>query len=108
MREPSLIKILGLMISGIPLNSEEADPATNASATCLMARSVKVLQRPSSSSSEGESDENLTPSYSKLANISTRQQTTMERIKNLLDKSNDLLNDEMDRSQALTDELKSL
>jgi predicted nuclease with TOPRIM domain len=73
-----------------------------------MARGVKVLQRPSSSSSEGESDENLTPSYSKLASIATRQQTAMERIQITLDKSDDLLNDEMERSQALTGDLKSL
>ena len=73
-----------------------------------MAKGVKVLHHFSSSSSEGESDANLTPSYSKLANIAIKQQSAMERIQNLLDKSDDLLSDEMECTQALTDDLKSL
>jgi hypothetical protein len=73
-----------------------------------VAKGVKVLKHSSSSSSEGESDENMTPSYSKLAKIVAKQQTAMERIHNLLDKSDDLLNDEMKRSQILSEDLELL
>nr|AAN37404.1 zinc finger protein [Triticum aestivum] len=39
---------------------------------CFMAKGAKVLKYPSSESSEDESDENLKPSYSKLAKIAVK------------------------------------
>ena len=58
---------------------------------CFMAKGAKVLKYPSSESSEDESDENLIPSYSKLAKIAVKQQKSFEKVQNMLDKSNDLL-----------------
>ena len=75
---------------------------------CFMAKGAKVLKYPSSESSEDESDENLKPSYSKLANIAVKQQKALEKVQNLLDKSDDLLGEEMDQTQTLTDDLKCL
>ena len=73
-----------------------------------MAKGAKVLKYPSSKSSEDESDENLKPSYSKLAKIAVKQQKAFEKVQNMLDKSDDLLGEEMDRSQTLTDNLQTL
>ena len=58
-------------------NSEENDFANTANddddgyapTYCFMAKGAKVLKYTSSKSSENESDENLKPSYSKLAKI---------------------------------------
>ena len=47
---------------------------------CFMARGAKVLKYPYSESSEDESDENLKPSYSKLAKIVVRQQKAFEKV----------------------------
>ena len=74
-----------------------------------MAKGAKVLKhRSPSESSEGESDENVNPSYSKLANIATKQQRAIEKFQKLLDKSDDLLNEEVDHTQTLTKDLQSL
>ena len=74
-----------------------------------MAKGAKVLKyRSPSESSEGKYDENMKPSYSKLANITTKQQNALEKIQKLLDKSDDLLNEEMDHIQTPTDDIKSL
>ena len=62
-------------------NSEEngitnkADEGNNdyAPTYCFMAKGAKVTKYPSSESSEDESDENLKPSYSKLAKIIVKQ-----------------------------------
>src|SRR3989337_542270 len=75
---------------------------------CFMAKGAKVLKYPSSESSDDESDENLKPSYSKLANIAVKQQKALEKVQNFLDKSDDLLGEEMDRTQTLTDNLQQL
>src|SRR3990170_505298 len=75
---------------------------------CFMAKGAKVLKYPSSESSEDESDENLKPGYSKLANIAIKQQKALEKVQNLLDKSDDLLGEEMSRTQTLTDNLQQL
>ena len=56
-----------------------------------MAKGAKVTKCASSDSSEDESDENLKPNYSKLANIAIKQRKALEKVQNLLDKSNDLL-----------------
>ena len=70
-----------------------------------MAKGTKVLKYTSSESSENESDENLKPSYSKLAKIAVKQQKALEKIQSLLDKSNDLLGEELNRTKTLTDNL---
>ena len=58
-----------------------------------MAKGAKVLKYPSSESSEDEFDENLEPSYSKLAKIAIKQQKSFEKVQNLVEKSDDLLGD---------------
>ena len=55
-----------------------------------------------------ESDEKLKPSDSKLANIVNKQQKALEMIQNLLYKSDDLLGEELNRTQTLTDKLQRL
>ena len=70
-----------------------------------MSKGTKVTKYPSSESSEDESDENLKPSYSKHAKIVVKQQKAFEKVQNMLDKSDDLLGEEMDRTQTLTDNL---
>src|SRR4051812_608999 len=62
---------------------------------CFMAKGAKVLIYTSSESSENESDENLKPNYSKLAKIAVKQQRDFEKVQNMLDKSDDMLGDEM-------------
>ena len=63
---------------------------------CLMESSVKVTS--------GDSK----PSYKTLAKIATKQQTAMEHIQKLLDKSDDLLDAEMNLTQSLIEYIKSL
>ena len=74
----------------------------------FMEHGPKVLKYTSSESSENESDENLKPSYSKLAKIAVKQQRAFEKVQNMLDKSDDMLGEEMDRSKALTENLQRL
>ena len=69
---------------------------------CFMAKGAKVLKYTSSESSEDESDENLKPTYSKLAKIFVKQQKTFEKVQNMLDKSDDMLGEEMDNTKTLT------
>ena len=71
-----------------------------------MAKGAKVLKYTSSESSENESDENLKPSYSKLAKIAVKQQRAFEKVQNMLDKSDDMLGEEMDHTKALTENLQ--
>ena len=73
---------------------------------CFMAKGAKVLKYPSSESSEDESD--VKPSYSKLAKIVVKQQKAFEKVQNMLDKSDDLLGEEMDQTQTLTGNLERL
>ena len=75
---------------------------------CFMAKGAKVLKYPSSESSEDQSDENLKPSYSKLAKIAVKQQKDFEKVQNMLDKSDDMLGEEMDRTKTLTENLQRL
>ena len=51
---------------------------------------------------------NLKPSYSKLAKIAVKQQRALEKVQNMLDKSDDMLGEEMDRTKALTENLQRL
>ena len=57
-------------------------------------------------SSEDDSDCDSKPNYKTLAKIATEQQKAMEHIKKLLDKSDDLLDAEMTRSQSLIEDIK--
>ena len=54
-------------------------------------------------SREDESDDNLKPSYSKLAKIAVKQHKALEKIQNQLDRSDDLLGEELSRTKSLTD-----
>ena len=92
-------------------NSNDSDVSNDdyAPTYCFMAKGAKVLKHHFfSKSSDGESEDYMKPSYSKLANIATKQQSAIERLQKLLDKSNDLLNEEMDHTQTLTNGLQSL
>ena len=60
-----------------------------------MTKGDKVLKHSPSDSSEDESDDNLKPSYSKLAKIAVKQQKALENIQNQLDRSDDLLVEEL-------------
>ena len=75
---------------------------------CFMARGAKVNSRNThyQTSSEDDSDCNSKPSYKTLAKIATEQQNAMEHIQKLLDKSDDLLDAEMTRSQSLIEDIK--
>ena len=71
-------------------NADESDD-DYAPTYCLMAKGAKVLKYTSSEPSENESDENLKPSYSKLAKIAIKQQRALEKVQNMLNKSDDML-----------------
>ncbi|XP_073360472.1 uncharacterized protein [Aegilops tauschii subsp. strangulata] len=60
-------------------NKADEDNDDYAPTYCFMAKGAKVLKYPSSESSEDESDENLKPSYSKLAKIAVKQQRALEK-----------------------------
>lgn len=76
---------------------------------CLMEKGSKVPSHTSSSNSSNcEPDDYRKPSYYKLANIATKQQTSFEKLQKLLDKSDDPLSEEMNQSQTLTDDVQSL
>ena len=75
-----------------------------------MARGAKVNSHNThyQTSSEDDSDCNSKPSYKTLAKIATEQQKDMEHIQKGLDKSDDLLDAEMTRSQSLIEDIKNL
>ena len=75
-----------------------------------MARGAKVNSRDAyfQTSSEDDSECESKPSYKTLAKIATEQQNAMEHIQKLLDKSDDLLDAEMTRSQSLIEDIKNL
>jgi hypothetical protein len=97
-------------------NTEENDHVTAtmgddpAPAYCFMARGAKVTSRATyfETSSEDDSECESKPSYKTLAKIATEQQTAMEKIQKLLDKSDDLLDKEVNRSQSLIEDIKNL
>ena len=89
-------------------NKADEDNDDYAPTYCFMAKGVKVLKYPSSESSEDESDENLKPSYYKLAKIVVKQQKALEKVQNMLYKSDDMLGEEMDRTKILTKNLQRL
>ena len=75
-----------------------------------MACGAKVNSRVAyfQTSSEDDSEYESKPSYKTLAKIATEQQTAMEHIQKLLDKSDDLLDAEMNQTQSLIEDIKSL
>ena len=75
---------------------------------CFMAKGAKVLKHSPSDSSEDESDDNLKPSYSKLTKIVVKQQKALEKIQSQLDRSDDLLGEELNWTKTLTDNLQRL
>ena len=79
-------------------------------ACCFMAWGAKVNSRDAyfKTSSEDDSECESKPSYKTLAKIATEQQTAMEHIRKLLDKSDDLLDTEMNRTQSLIEDIKNL
>nr|XP_040258527.1 uncharacterized protein LOC120975855 [Aegilops tauschii subsp. strangulata] len=94
--------IFNLEDNGDSTNNEDcADDCTPT--YCFMARGAKVTSREAyfDTSSDDDSKCEANPSYKKLAKIATEQQTAMEKMEKLLDKSDDLLDEEMDHSQAL-------
>ena len=59
-------------------------------------------------SSEDDSECESKPSYKTLAKTATEQQTAMEHIQKLLDKSDDLLDVEMNQTRSLIKDIKNL
>src|SRR3954469_5157447 len=82
---------------------EEAEETTPSFG--FMAKSLKV---PSQSSCDDASDDEPNKTYAKLAKLASRQQHALDKVKNSLNKSEDLLVEEMEKSQKLTDESKIL
>ena len=52
--------------------------------------------------------QSIKPSYSKLAKIAVKQQKAFEKVQNMLEKSDDMLGEEMDRTRTLTEYLQRL
>ena len=70
-----------------------------------MAKGSKVS---SHSSCDDVTDDEPNENYAKLAKIASKQQRALEKIQNSLNKSDDLLVEEIKRSQKLTDESSTL
>jgi hypothetical protein len=105
MKVIELVRIPGLMKES--LKTMTFEPESSSCAPCLMAKGAKEPDYSSFESSDDESDDdNFEPSYSKLANIAVEQQKALEKVQNLLDKSDDLLGEELDKTQ--TNDLKRL
>jgi hypothetical protein len=95
--------------NGVSTNGE--DCADDYAPTyCFMAKGAKVTSREAyfETSSDDDSECDAKPSYKKLAKIATQQESAIEKIQKLLGKSNDLLDEEMDRNQTLSEELRRL
>jgi hypothetical protein len=75
-----------------------------------MAKGAKVTSHEAyfETSSDDDYECDAKPSYKKLAKIATEQQTAMEKIQKMLDKSDHLLDEEMDSSETLFEELRRL
>src|SRR4051812_26504343 len=86
--------------SGLSHVDDEAEDTTPS--FCFMAKSSKVS---SYSSSDDPSDEEPDENYAKLA---SKQQRALEKIQISLNKSDDMLVEEMTKTQKLTDESKIL
>jgi hypothetical protein len=101
--------IFNLEENGCIANTVDCDD-DSAPTYCFMAKGAKVSSCAAyfDTSSDDDSECESKPSYKKLAKIATEEQTAMEKIQKLIDKSDELLDKEMDHSQALTDDLQSL
>ena len=89
--------------NGLVTNTDAKDEDDSAPTYCFMARGAKVNSCDAyfQTSSEDDSECESKPSYKTLAKITTEQQNAMEHIQKLLDKSDDLLDAEMTRTQSL-------
>ena len=96
--------------NGLVTNDDANDGDDSAPTYCFMARGAKVNSRNAhyQTSSEDDSECKSKPSYKTLAKIATQQQTAMEHIQKLLDKSDDQLDAEMTRTQSLIEDIKNL
>ena len=71
-----------------------------------MANGAEVTESYLSESSDDESGDEFGPSYVKLASLATKQQRSLEKVHYLLNKSDDMLGEEMDQSKALAESLQ--
>jgi hypothetical protein len=96
--------------NGHVANAEANDDDDSAPTYCFMERGAKVNSRDAyfQTSSEDDSDCESKPNYKTLAKIATEQQTSMEKIQKLLDKSDDLLDEEMNQTQSLIKDINNL
>ena len=93
------------------ITNVEADDYDDSTPTYyFMARGAKVNSRDAyfQTSSEDDFECESKPSYKTIAKIATEQQTAMEKIQKLLDKSDDLLDEEMNRTQSLIEDIINL
>ena len=73
-----------------------------------MAKSAEVTECYLSESSDDESGDEFGPSYVKLASLATKQQRALEKVQYMLNKSDDMLGEEMDQSKALVESLQRI
>ena len=71
-------------------------PESSSSSPCLMAEGAKVTECYLSESSDDESGDEFGPSYVKFASLATKQQRALEKVQYILNKSDDMLDEEMD------------
>ena len=71
-------------------------------------KSAKVTECYLFESSDDESGDEFGPSYVKLSSLATKQQRALEKSHYMLNKSDDMLGEEMDRTEALTENLQRL
>ena len=83
-------------------------PESSSSSPCLMAEGAKVNECYLSESSDDESGDEFGPSYDKLASLATKRQRALEKVHYMLNKSDDMLGEEMDQSKALAESLQGL
>ena len=73
-----------------------------------MAKGAKVTECYLSESSDDESGDEFGPSYVKFASLATKQQRALEKVQNMLDESDDMLGEELNRTMSLTNSLHKL
>ena len=84
------------------------EPESSSSTSCLMAKDAEVTECYLSESSDDESGDEFGPSYTKLDSLATKQQRALEKVQYMLNKSDDMLGEEMDQSKALAESLQRL
>ena len=102
--------IFNIEDNGHVADAEANDDDHSTPTYCFMERGMKVNSHDAyfQTSSEDDSDCESKPSYKTLSKIASEQQTAMEHIQKLLDKSDDLLDEEMHRTQSLIEDIKNL